>query len=216
LITTYPTLADHEQASLNYEMADYAYEWFEKNKHLLTCPTNRKPVSSYQHWSRIWEYDFVLKNIVGNNVLDIGSGTSFFSSYLAHKGYSVTCLDNDQYSVSILDSIGIDCIRGDIANVPLFLTQYDTVICISVMEHLSVIEQKIARENMTRFAGKRVIITEDCKPQRGSFTTHDFVKEPELLPWKLTLRQRIGQDMTILPLHGHIPIMSVKGEVMDV
>jgi len=211
----YPTLQNHKDARLNTEMRDYAADWFRKNKDILACPTNRKPVSSYGHWSRIWEYDYVLKNIVGKTVLDIGSGTSFFSSYLAYKGYEVMCMDSDKYSCSILETIGVQNTHRDITlDIVKHWNMYDTVICISVLEHIPLMRQE-AIDNMTRFAGKRVIITEDVQAHYG-FTTHDFLDEPELLPWKQSLRHKIGSYMTVVSETEHIPLMSVRGTIIDV
>jgi len=96
---------------------------------------------------RAWEYGWLLHGLPlrSSRVLDVGCGPSFFPGYLRRRlGAQVTVLDLPQpYTVESrvlaerCQRYGIELRTGDMRHMPLDDGQFDVVLSISVIEHLS-------------------------------------------------------------------------------
>lgn len=117
------------------------------------------------HWSRVWEYPWVFQNLKrpegyyvtgeGVPVLDVGSGITFFDTFMRLSGFSVDLLDYDldicKYTGGLYATIEI----------PLTIRQYQNVVCISVVEHLENPAQAIQNLKDLVAPGGRLIMTMD-------------------------------------------------------
>ena len=119
-----------------------------------------KKIPPALHWSRRYEYPYALINSLpsghkskGFKILDCGGGFGPLQYYLAMKGFEVYNLDLD---LSALERVtkykskeGLKHLHptfGNILDMPFPKDYFDSVICISVLEHiLSDIEQNIGK-----------------------------------------------------------------------
>ena len=87
-------------------------------------------------WSRQYEYAYAAANIDPDDrkILDVGSGYTFFASWLAKRGHQVTC--SDLYDLSALyEKSDVEFVRDDICKTGI-REQFDCIYCISVLEHI--------------------------------------------------------------------------------
>lgn len=175
------------------------------------------------HEYRLWEYASIMQQLdelqVPKNaeIIDVGSGGSFFPPYLAKVGgYLNLCLT---------DSMVYGDIQGDIQaqrtwyNLPLPLydmpiedmspipaESYDVVMCISTIEHVPMAQHDVALRELWRIAkrGGLIFITSDyfrdyqqyeASPSRGLQCT-PYTKEFVLhLPYKIQAAFVGGHDL---------------------
>ena len=92
------------------------------------------------------EYEFVLKNLLTRqclDVLDVGTGSNSFSSALEHCGYNMTATDLKQGSYwANFSNRHIHVLRDDITKSSL-TKKYDAVLCISVLEHIPIFKEAV-------------------------------------------------------------------------
>lgn len=95
---------------------------------------------------RTIEYEFVLKNLLKYeclDVLDVGTGSNSFSSALEHCGYNITATDLKQGSYwANFSNRHIHILRDDITNTTLN-QKFDAILCISVLEHIPKFEDAV-------------------------------------------------------------------------
>ncbi|PSB46756.1 hypothetical protein C7B80_12170 [Cyanosarcina cf. burmensis CCALA 770] len=115
---------------------------------------NQKWVKDPLHqWSRQWEYSFTLLRILENlknhndnnliQILDAGSGVTFFPYYLAHllPNSSISCIDRDNSYIDLFKSINkkyarsVTFLNQDIHNIDAPSNSFDIIYCVSVLEH---------------------------------------------------------------------------------
>lgn len=134
------------------------------------------PLRPLYEWSRRVEYPFVVSELPQKKrlrVLDAGSGVTFFPIYLAQvPGMYVECLDREQSYVERMEqtcnllglSWSIPFHLGDLTKeLPFNDGSFDVVLCISVLEHLPVVRQLEAVNELWRLVAPRgkLILTFD-------------------------------------------------------
>lgn len=106
--------------------------------------TLRFSADSLYTWSRQWEYPYVFANLgaTSQRILDAGSGMTFFPFFLADVGHQVSCCDNDGSLSRIfeqarsLTGLPVEFQTGSITKLPYADGHFDTVCCVSVLEHV--------------------------------------------------------------------------------
>ena len=97
---------------------------------------------SMQGNTRLWEYPWAytqLQERECQSVLDIGTGTGAFATFLHSEGYKVIGIDNYQFLWSTTPHAappGVDLRAGDALNLPFDDGVFDATILISVIEHI--------------------------------------------------------------------------------
>lgn len=119
------------------------------------------PKEPLYNFIRVWEYPYVYYNIEKlmcnkkkKQILDIGSGITFFPYSIALLGHNVIAIDNDEsfglgYETisnrSYFNNGSLEFKFGDATNLPIRDRSADLIYCISVIEHIknyrSVIEE---------------------------------------------------------------------------
>ena len=113
-------------------------------------------------WSRPYEYAYIAANLpgTGGTTLDVGSGFSFFPSYIQDQGNSVTCTDIDDLSRAY-EPTGLPFVKDDITDSKL-AQSFDTIYSVSVLEHIK--DKAAAVHQIYRLLkpGGRLLLTMDC------------------------------------------------------
>lgn len=114
------------------------------------------PRDALHQWSRVWEYPYVLSNLLRlrppvngsgqcSRVLDFGSGVSFFPFALAHQGYRVVAFDVDPcvrrdftkaMQAMALDRDQMKFVLGEGKSLSFADCSFDFIYSISVLEHI--------------------------------------------------------------------------------
>jgi ubiquinone/menaquinone biosynthesis C-methylase UbiE len=84
---------------------------------------------SKQRFISYWHQINEIINLKPHNVLEIGKGNGFVSSYLRNRGYKITTLDIDK-------RLKPD-VAGSVLDIKLPSQSFDVVACYEVLEHLS-------------------------------------------------------------------------------
>lgn len=104
-----------------------------ETKWAYSCPWF--PLSDHPHWSRRFEYPWVLNN--GNFedavVLDAAGGKGELAVQMAAKGAKVVCCDLDE--TGQIPHPDVEYAKGDISSLPFKKNTFHYVTCISVLEH---------------------------------------------------------------------------------
>jgi SAM-dependent methyltransferase len=147
--------------------------------------------------------DFILQNIVGNVILDVGCGKGYLISRIAATYPQLTI-----YGVDILAEEhkkgNITFVQGFADNLPFEDRMFDTVICTHVLEHIIDLDKAISE--LHRVARRRVIIV--VPRQREYIYTPDL--HVHFFPYEhdLYLRLRINRDKAkIMNLGGDFLII---------
>lgn len=140
---------------------DYAQKWVKDPLH---------------QWSRQWEYPFVLDRLEtllspseNQAVLDAGSGVTFFSYYLAknYPNLAVHCCDYDESLGEIYSKINattgqsVDFACVDLQSQSYADESFDSVYCISVLEHTENYGKIIDEFHRVLKPGGKLIVTFD-------------------------------------------------------
>jgi len=160
------------------EFHHYTQELFELENEIQT------PIHDSMHWSRRFEYPWILTQLKSadlSSVLDVGSGATALQFMLAKANVPVTSIDIDQEALNWVNKRTTRPMWMAPASGMMTMTEgrkpkaidmninrltfpddsFGTVICISVLEHLSVHEILPAIRNMIRIAKTNVLITMD-------------------------------------------------------
>jgi SAM-dependent methyltransferase len=115
--------------------------------------------------------DAILKDIVGNSVLEVGCGRGFLTRKIKEAGFETTATDivlSEQ--IQRLDN-SIKFLNADISALPFTDHAFDTVICTHVLEH--VVDFRKAVGELRRCAKRRLIIVVPMqRPYRYTFDLH--------------------------------------------
>jgi ubiquinone/menaquinone biosynthesis C-methylase UbiE len=157
---------------------NYSNQFLSKHKSSLDkYPWSKDPLHS---WSRQWEYPFVSERIseyadvsTSNNeninILDAGSGVTFFPYYLSSKEQiDITCCDYDDRWNQIYSEINsnhdsnVHFKSADLRTVlPFDDSEFDVVYCISVLEHTGSYDSILKEFKRVLKPGGLIIITFD-------------------------------------------------------
>lgn len=159
---------------------------FLKYEHNFRSKEYRWPRDPLHAWSRLWEYPYVyhhLQKIQGRKsveklqILDFGSGVTFFPFAVAKLGCNVTCADIDPV-VAVDIPVAAKLIQPTLGNVNVALIQngripvesesQDVVYCISVLEHIPNFESVIDEIARVLKPDGQLILTVDID-LRGNF-----------------------------------------------
>ena len=108
-------------------------------------PAYRWERDALRQWSRCWEYPYVLAQLRARppgEVVDFGSGVTFFPFVLARAGWRVTCVDSDPLAIhdlglaSTVHATPLRPLLNAGPAIPLADASCDAVYSISVLEHL--------------------------------------------------------------------------------
>jgi len=103
---------------------------------------------------RLWEYMFAAKRATKGKTLECGGASSIMPSLLAAKGHDVTTIDlneamvRNQESLSMALGINVRTMIADMMTLPFETGEFDTVVSISVIEHVS--DRRTALREMSR------------------------------------------------------------------
>ncbi len=102
--------------------------------------------SSFPYPIRRAEFPWAIEksHLAGSmKILDVGSGLSLFTVYLASKGHQVYSIDNDEVIIKQIAprladwaDTHVNYIQGDVLKIQFEDNSFDQVFCISVLEHL--------------------------------------------------------------------------------
>lgn len=140
------------ETDLFHSMKNYSNEYLLRNKSELT---NYKWVKdALNQWSRVFEYQYCFEKLrdIGSepfSILDAGSGITFFPFFLSSVyNYSVTCIDDDNYtetynSINTNQGSRVNFKQYSLDNVGFPDKSFDSIICVSVLEHTNNYERII-------------------------------------------------------------------------
>lgn len=158
------------------KMEDFSNEFLSLNQKFLNKYTKRWVKDPLHQWSRQWEYPYVfsrventLRNKEAAQVLDAGSGITFFPYYIKSL-YSATdlyCIDNDPDLEAIYNRINTNvevatrfsC--SDLKKTTFVSDRFDVIYCISVLEHVEGYEDVIEEFHRVLRPGGHLVITFD-------------------------------------------------------
>jgi SAM-dependent methyltransferase len=151
-----PSLIDVEamlDGPLYKGMSDFSRAFLKTNQSALRRYGWSWTADPLQNWSRRWEYCYVARQVAAFSerrsgdrieVLDAGSGVTFFPYYLSEKlpEAHVTCCDNNPAYQKIFAKINesfdhppVNFISAALQELPLASDSLDAIYCISVLEH---------------------------------------------------------------------------------
>ncbi len=141
------------EGALYRELVSYNEAFLSCHRSLLRRCAWRWRGNPMQHWSRRWEYPFVAQRIeefasqrLGSplQILDTGSGVTYFPYFLSNRlrGIKVTCCDRYSSYRRIFAEINRNLQGGSVSfvcsslqSLPFSAESCDIVYCISVLEH---------------------------------------------------------------------------------
>ncbi len=140
-------------------MEQYSDNFLSSNKSVLEDYMKKWVADPLHQWSRQWEYPFVYAKVREQarrkprlKILDAGSGVTFFPYFLNESlNASLHCLDYDRTLSAIFDDIKTgrgkieEFSAANLSDIPYEDKSFDTVYCISVLEHTDDYE-KIIKE----------------------------------------------------------------------
>ena len=100
-----------------------------------------------------------------NTLIELGCGNGKNLKYAINNGYDIDNtigIDNSNSLINICNRSGLNVILGDICNVSFLNIQFDNVLCIAVLHHLSTEKLRVcAFENLYKLCkkGGSIIIT---------------------------------------------------------
>jgi 2-polyprenyl-3-methyl-5-hydroxy-6-metoxy-1,4-benzoquinol methylase len=159
------------------------------------------PIPDSLHWTRRFEYPWILEKIVATDkLLDVGSGSTALQFFLSNTSH-VSAVDVDPAAVEWINSRRSDqliknpmCILGGLPNLPFSTNEFGIVICISVLEHLPKAQVLPSINDMLRVCNKSVLLTMDIALEKKHERQTDF---DDLC--KMT--KELGFDCPSLPPH---------------
>lgn len=149
-----PTISQYEEllsSELFRTMEEYSNNFLITNQLVLREYAAKWVKDPFHQWSRQWEYVYVYSRIVehisrrsaGMNILDAGSGITFFPYFLKTKldPVNILCCDVDPELNEIYDNVNknrdqsVKFINFNLEDISSADESLDIVYCISVIEH---------------------------------------------------------------------------------
>ncbi len=193
------------------EMEQFSDRFVSMNASNLRYYRNRWVSDPLHQWSRQWEYPFVfaeLAKLLRNgahkhmNVLDAGSGITFFPYYLVHKfdNLTVQCADMDVSLAAQYDAVNktlglqVKFLATDIGKIAMRGESLDVIYCVSVLEHTKNYAEIIGEFTRLLRPGGRLILTFDISVDGNADIPIDKARE---LLTTLSHRLRPADDTSI-------------------
>jgi 2-polyprenyl-3-methyl-5-hydroxy-6-metoxy-1,4-benzoquinol methylase len=136
------------------------------------------------HWSRQFEYPWIVKNGLfspNHDVLDVAGGDSPLSGVLAEAGCSVTNIDISHEKADWVRNPKVKEVLGDAQNMPFPDESFDRVVCISSLEHMEDPFTVLKEMQRVLRTGGRMVVTMDVSSQRCEDHDIDQPKAEALL-----------------------------------
>ena len=116
-----------------------------------------------------WILDTVLKfHKPPANILEIGCGTGYVSSFLAQKGYHVTGCEFYKQAIDMSWS-GYDKVRGDATSLPFHAESFDIVCLFDVIEHFNGEAQLLEEAHRVLKKDGIIVITVPARSELWSY-----------------------------------------------
>lgn len=147
----------------NEEVEEFSNNFLEKNKENLQTYSKKWVKDPYSTWSRRWEYPYALERIGKSKkkILDAGAGLTFLPAILRDMGHEVTCLDHDMETVEAAQKVGYNAVCGGLDF--QLSERFDSIICISVLEHLPNRKEILANlANLLNDGGQLILTYDIC------------------------------------------------------
>jgi len=144
------------------------------------CPDYAWSRDPLHNCIRVWEYPFVYHHLRFHHdsisgqplpqVVDLGSGATFFPFAIAQLGYKVLAVDADSRATSSVDrAIGrvstgggtVTSLLSDARSIPLETESIDCVYCVSVLEHIPQCESVLSEIQRVLRPGGLFVLTFD-------------------------------------------------------
>jgi ubiquinone/menaquinone biosynthesis C-methylase UbiE len=145
-----------------------------------------------RHPGRTVEYGFAVDNmaVTTRNLLDVGSAGSSFPLQMAKRGFKVTAVDVRPHRQT---HENLNFIQADITKLPFPAEFFDTITCISTIEHLGLSAYGDPRHDNADESAiiefKRVLVS-----QGRLILTTPYSSKYHLLKWKDTYERIYDQD----------------------
>ncbi len=132
------------------EMEKFSEDFLSINKKFLGRYARRWVSDPLHQWSRQWEYPYAFSRIESSlqtkeskNILDAGSGITFFPYFIKslYPATDIYCVDSDPELENIYQRINahreekVNFSCSDLKKLPFTSEQFDTIYCVSVLEH---------------------------------------------------------------------------------
>jgi ubiquinone/menaquinone biosynthesis C-methylase UbiE len=181
LKTGIPIIEDYEKLKNNpifKEMEFFSNNFLKNNEKVLNGYSLKWVKDPFHQWSRQYEYPFVFTNIKKKsklNILDAGSGITFFPYYLQKTfPYSdIYCCDHDKYlqkyfnDINANENANISFDICDLNNTEYPDNHFDYIYSISVLEHTNNYSDIIKEFKRILKPNGRLILTFDISLERN-------------------------------------------------
>lgn len=184
----YPPLSVYKQITNdnNYvAMENFSDKFLQSNATILENYAQRWTRDPLHTWSRGWEYMFVYERLTLRaqmqscdivNILDAGSGLTFFPHFVVtrHPNISIHCSDCDPQVPIDAGGLIAPAARAvsysvqDISALTYPDASFDTIYCISVLEHCDHYTEILAGFARILKPGGRLMLTMDISPDGRS------------------------------------------------
>jgi len=134
-------------------------------KNLINIKKCKKTTDLYEHtYNLTLIYDAILKNIVGQSVLDIGTCTGILPIIIKKRfphmkviGGDICALENAKI-LSKSENVNVSFIHLNLLEVKKLIKKYDTVVCSHVFEHFKKGMNEKIMTNLLTLTKKRLIV----------------------------------------------------------
>lgn len=212
-------------------------EFLAAQPHCPDYPWTKDPL---HNCIRVWEYPFVYHHLHSQResmtkgslpqIVDLGSGATFFPFAIARLGYSVIAVDADAKAKFSMDrAIGtvqtgagsVTSLLSDARSIALETESVDGVYCISVLEHIHDFEVVIAEIHRILRPGGTFVLTFDVD-LRGNFELGpaSYARLMQALDASFSLSypekaihplRVLTSDNSIYPMYRRRPLLDVLG-----